>query len=129
MEGLWYCCQWFSKISAINIVATEFSTTLPYAYRLLGLQYDSCDSYFSNYGNPILSLAQNTDVCSYGSLGGNGFCIILTPQTIIQIQISVDHDIVNKGSGQLANINFNIMLKEIQLINHTIWICILTVMK
>jgi hypothetical protein len=41
-------------------------------------------------------MAQNTNVCSYGSLGGCGFCIILTPQTIRQIQISVDDDIVNK---------------------------------
>ncbi len=100
-----------AKISAINIVATGFSNTSPYTYRLLGLQYDSRDSYFSDYGNPILSMAQNTNVCSYGSLGGNSFCIILTPQTIKQIQISVDDDIVNKGSGQSASINFVIALE------------------
>ena len=100
-----------AKISAINIVATGFSNTSPYTYRLLGLQYDSRDSYFSDYGNPILSMAQNTNVCSYGSLGGNSFCIMLTPQTIRQIQISVDDDIVNKGSGQSASINFVIALE------------------
>ena len=100
-----------AKISAINIVATGFSNSSPYTYRLLGLQYNSRDSYFSDYGNPILSMAQNTNVCSYGSLGGNSFCIILTPQTIRQIQISVDDDIVNKGSGQSASINFVIALE------------------
>ena len=100
-----------AKLSAINIVATGFSNTSPYTYRILGLQYDSRDSYFSDYGAPILSMAQNTNVCSYGSLGGNSFCIILTPQTIRQIQISVDDDIVNKGSGQAAAINFVIALE------------------
>jgi hypothetical protein len=100
-----------AKLSAINIIAKGFSNTTPYTYRSLGLQYDSRDSYFSDYGNPILSMAQNTNVCSYGSLGGNSFCIILTPQTIRQIQISVDDDIVNKGSGQAATINFVIALE------------------
>lgn len=100
-----------AKLSAINIIATGFSNTSPYTYRILGLQYDSRDSYFSDYGAPILSMAQNTNVCSYGSLGGNSFAIILTPQTVKQIQISVDDDIVNKGSGQLASINFVIALE------------------
>jgi hypothetical protein len=100
-----------AKLSAINIIATGFTATTPYTYRILGLQYDSRDSFFSDYGAPILSMAQNTNVCSYGSLGGNSFAIILTPQTIRQIQISVDDDIVNKNSGQLAAINFVIALE------------------
>ena len=100
-----------AKLSAINIIATGFTSTTPYTYRILGLQYDSRDSYFSDYGAPILSMAQNVNVCSYGSLGGNSFAIILTPQTIRQIQISVDDDIVNKNSGQLASINFVIALE------------------
>ena len=100
-----------AKLSAINIIATGFTSTSPYTYRILGLQYDSRDSFFSDYGAPILSMAQNTNVCSYGSLGGNSFAIILTPQTIRQIQISVDDDIVNKGSGQLTAINFVIALE------------------
>jgi hypothetical protein len=56
-------------------------------------------------------MAQSTNICSYGSLGGNSFCIILTPQTIRQIQISVDDDIANKNTGQLATINFVIALE------------------
>ena len=99
------------RLSAINIVASNFNTTTIYTYRILGLQYTSRDTFFSDYGNPILSMAQNVNVCSYGSLGGNSFSIILTPQTINSISISVDDDITTKGSGQLANINFVIALE------------------
>ena len=56
-------------------------------------------------------MAQNTNVCSYGSLGGGEFCIILTPQTIQSITISVDDDITNKGSGQAYAINFVIAIE------------------
>ena len=56
-------------------------------------------------------MTQNTNVCSYGSLGGGKFCIILTPQTINSISISVDDDITNCGSGQLASINFVIAIE------------------
>jgi len=99
------------RLSAINIVASNFNTTTIYTYRILGLQYTSRDTFFSDYGQPILSMAQNVNVCSYGSLGGNSFSIILTPQTINSISISVDDDITTKGSGQLANINFVIALE------------------
>ena len=100
-----------AKLSAINIIATGFTSSTPYTYRILGVQYDSRDSFFSDYGNPILSMAQNTNVCSYGSLGGGEFCIILTPQTINSITISVDDDITKIGSGQLASINFVIAIE------------------
>ena len=99
------------KLSAINIVATGFTASTPYTYRIQGLQYDSRDSFFSDYGQPILSMAQNTNVCSYGSLGGGEFCIILTPQTINSITITVDDDITNRESGQLASINFVIAIE------------------
>ena len=95
----------------INIIATGFTSSTPYTYRILGLQYDSRDSFFSDYGQPILSMAQNTNVCSYGSLGGGEFCIILTPQTVNSITISVDDDITKIGSGQLASINFVIAIE------------------
>ena len=100
-----------AKISCINIIATGFATTTPYTYRLIGLQYDSRDSFFSDYGSPILSMAQNTNVCSYGSLGGETFAIILQPQQIRQIQISVDDDITKLNSGQAASISFVIALE------------------
>ena len=105
------CINDLGKLSAINIVATGFNTSTAYTYRILGLQYDSRDSFFSDYGQPILSMAQNLNVCSYGSLGGNNFCIILTPQTISSISISVDDDITVKGSGQASSINFVIALQ------------------
>ena len=61
-----------------------------------------------------MSIAQNTNVCSYGSLGGTDFCIILTPQTIKQITISVDDSIATKNSGQLASIAFIIALEIVE---------------
>ena len=100
-----------ARLSAINIIATNFNTSTPYTYRILGVQYDSRDSFFSDYGQPILSMAQNVNVCSYGSLGGDQFCIILTPQTINSITITVDDDITVKGSGQAASINFVIAIE------------------
>ena len=100
-----------ARLSAINIIATGFNTSTPYTYRILGVQYDSRDSFFSDYGQPILSMAQNVNVCSYGSLGGDQFCIILTPQTINSITITVDDDITTKGSGQAASINFVIAIE------------------
>ncbi len=100
-----------ARLSAINIISTNFNTTTPYTYRINGLQYDSRDSFFSDYGQPILSMAQNVNVCSYGSLGGNSFAIILTPQTINSITITADDDITTKGSGQNYNINFVIALQ------------------
>ena len=100
-----------ARLSAINIIATNFNVSTPYTYRILGVQYDSRDSFFSDYGQPILSMAQNVNVCSYGSLGGDQFCIILTPQTINSITITVDDDITVKGSGQSASINFVIAIE------------------
>ena len=47
----------------------------------------------------------------YGSLGGSNFCIILTPQTIRLIQISIDDDISTIDSEITRNINFVIALK------------------
>lgn len=102
----------------MNIIATGFTTSTPYTYRVNGLQYDSRDNFFSDYGQPIFSMAQNTNVCSYGSLGDSSFCIILTPQTIKQITISVDDSTTTKGSGQASSIAFVIAL-EIEEYNPT----------
>ncbi len=45
-------------------------------------------------------------MCLNSSLDGNSFKIILTPQTIRQIQISFDDGVVNKDSGQAVAISF-----------------------
>lgn len=103
-----------AKLSALNIVATGTSTTTPYTYRVSNLQIDSRNSYFSDYGSPILSVAQNTNITNIGSLGAGEYSIILTPQTIRQIIITVDDSITTKGSGQLGNINFVIALELIE---------------
>ena len=103
-----------ARLSALNIISTNFNTATPYTYRINNLQYDSRDSFFSDYGYPILSMAQNVNVCSYGSLGAGDFCIILTTQTIKQIVISVDDSITAKSSGQAAAINFVIALEIVE---------------
>ena len=49
---------------------------------------------------------------SIGSTGSNNYYIILSPQTIRQIQISVDDSILGKDTGVLlANSNFIIALE------------------
>lgn len=47
-------------------------------------------------------------------MGAGEYSIILTPQTIRQIIITVDDSITTKGSGQLGNINFVIALELIE---------------
>jgi len=100
------------KLSAINIIGTSVATT-PYIFRIMGLQYDSRSSYFSDYGNPILSMTQMSNTfTSIGSTGSNNYYIILSPQTIRQIQISVDDSITKKDVGVLvANSNFILALE------------------
>ncbi len=56
------------RLFAVNISASGYTATTPYTFRVLGLQYDSCNSFYSDYGNPILSMAQQTNMCSYSSI-------------------------------------------------------------
>ena len=100
-----------AKLSTVNIVASGTTATTPYTYRINGLRYDSRNSYFSDYGSPILSIAQTTNICSYGSLSNENFSIILQPQTIKEIQISVDDSLITQNAGQLATINFVIAIE------------------
>ena len=99
------------RLSAVNIVSTGYVATTPYTFRIIGLQYDSRDTFLSDYGNPILSIAQQTNMCSFGSVGSSNYNIILTPQTIKQIQIIVDDSITAKDTGILVAINFVIALE------------------
>ena len=100
-----------AKLSTVNIIATGHTQTTPYTFRIMNLQYDSRNSYFSDFGNPILSLAQGTNICNYGSLSGENFSIILPPQTIRQIEISVDDSITTQNSGVLVAVNFVIAIE------------------
>ena len=99
------------KLSVVNIIASGFTATTPYIFRIMGLQYDGRSSYFSDYGNPIIIMTQQTNICSYASVGNNNYNILLSPQTIRQIQISVDDSIITKDAGILATINFIIALE------------------
>jgi hypothetical protein len=56
------------RLFAVNILASGYTATTPYTFRVLGLQYDSRNSFYSDYGNPILSMAQQTNMCSYSSV-------------------------------------------------------------
>ena len=40
------CINDLARLSAVNIIATGFTSTTPYTYRIQGLQYDSRDSFF-----------------------------------------------------------------------------------
>ena len=100
-----------AKLSVLNIVASGTTATTPYTFRIMGLQYDSRNSFFSDYGSPILTVAQTTNICSYGSLSSETFAVILQPQTVRQIQISVDDSIIAQYAGILATINFVIAIE------------------
>ena len=99
------------KLSTVNVIASGYIATTPYTFRITGLQYDSRSNYFSDYGNPIITMTQQTNICSYASVGNNNYNILLSPQTIRQIQISVDDSIITKDGGILATINFMIALE------------------
>ena len=95
-----------AKLSAVNIIATGFTASTLYTYRILGLQYDSRDSFF------LFFQWLKIQMCVLeGVLEGGEFCIILTPQTTQSITISVDDDITNKGSGQAYAINLVIAIE------------------
>jgi hypothetical protein len=100
------------KLSVINIIGPAVAAT-PYIFRIMGIQYDSRSCYFSDFGYPILSMTQGSNsFTSIGSTGSNNYYIILSPQTIRQIQISVDDSILGKDTGVLlANSNFIIALE------------------
>jgi hypothetical protein len=99
------------KLSVVNINATGYTATTPYTFRIIGLQYDSRNSFFSDYGNPIISIAQQTNLCTIGSIGNIIYNVTLSPQTIRMIQISVDDSITAKDTGVLVAINFVIALE------------------
>ena len=99
------------RLAAVNIVASGYTATTPYTFRVLGLQYDSRNSFYSDYGNPILSIAQQTNMCSFGSVGSSNYNITLSPQTIRQIQISVDDSLTAKDTGVLVAVNFVIAIE------------------
>ena len=99
------------RLAAVNIVSTGYTATTPYTFRINGLQYDSRNSFYSDYGNPILSIAQQTNMCSFGSVGSSNYNITLSPQTIRQIQISVDDSLTAKDTGVLVAVNFVIAIE------------------
>jgi hypothetical protein len=50
-------------------------------------------------------------MCSFGSVGSNNYNITLSPQTIRQIQISVDDSIATKDTGVVSTLTFVIALE------------------
>ena len=99
------------KLSVVNIIASGYTATTPYTFRVVGLQFDSRNSFFSDYGNPIISISQQTNICNIGSVGSSNYSITLSPQTIRFIQISVDDSITSKDVGILVAINFVLALE------------------
>ena len=99
------------KLAVVNLVASGFTATTPYTFRINGIQYDSRNCFYSDFGNPIICMAQQTNMAGFGSLSENKCSIILSPQTIRQIQINVDDSLTTKDAGILATINFVIELE------------------
>ena len=99
------------KLSVVNINSTGYTAATPYTFRIVGLQYDSRNSFFSDYGNPIISIAQQTNLCTLGSIGNTIYNITLSPQTIRQIQVSIDDSITAKDTGIIATLNFILAIK------------------
>ena len=56
-------------------------------------------------------MTQQTNICSFGSVGSNNYSITLSPQTIRFIQISVDDSITNKDVGIASTLNFVLALE------------------
>jgi hypothetical protein len=96
------------------MIGTGFTAATPYIFRVLGLQYDSRNSFLSDYGNPIITMAQQTTMTSVGTVGSSDYNITLSPQTIRQIQISVDDSITARDTGIVATMNFIIAIKIIE---------------
>jgi hypothetical protein len=99
------------RLSVVNINASGYTAATPYTFRVINLQYDSKNSFFSDYGNPILSIAQQTNMSSYGNFSSNSYKIVLTPQALRQIQICVDDSITAKEAGTAAAVNFVIAIE------------------
>ena len=76
----------------------------------MGLRIDSRNCYYSDYGDPIISMVQNTNIANNDGLGGESI-VVLSPQTIRQIQISVNDSLTTLNNGISPNINFIIALK------------------
>jgi len=98
------------RISAINLVATGFSTSTPYTFRIKELQTDSRNSFYSDYGDPIISMVRNTNIANNDALGGESV-IVLSSQTIRQIQLTVSDSLTTLNNGISSSINFIIALK------------------
>ena len=99
------------RLSVVNIMGNSTAST-PYIFRIIGLQYDSKNCFFSDYGNPIISMSQQTNsFSSYGSTGENKYSLVLSPQTIRIIQISVDDSLTTKDVGIVSTINFIIAIE------------------
>jgi hypothetical protein len=99
------------KFSVVNLIATGYTATTPYTFRINNILYDSRNCYYSDYGSPIICMAQQTNMINYGSVSENKCSLTLSPQTIRQISINVDDSITAKDVGILAAINFVIEIE------------------
>jgi hypothetical protein len=100
------------KISTVNIIGNNFSSTTPYIVRIKNILYDSRDTFLSDYGTPILNMIQTTSVCAgQGSVSENNYSVLLPSQIINKITLVIDDDITSMNSGISSAINFVIALK------------------
>ena len=68
------------KISVINLVASGFTTTTPYTFRIMGFQVDSRNSFYSDYGDPIITMVQNTNIANNNAINSEySVVLVLKP--------------------------------------------------
>ena len=76
----------------------------------MGLQVDSRNSFYSDYSDPIITMVQNTNIANNDALNSESV-IVLSSQTIRQIQLSVSDSSTTLNNGIVATLNFMIALK------------------
>lgn len=99
------------KLSVVHLLGTGATATTPYTFRIRDLFYDNTNTYMSDYGDPIIMLTQQTNVACYGSVGNTIYNVVLSPQVIRRILITVDDSFSTKGAGVLNAFNFIIVLE------------------
>ena len=105
------------KLAVVNCVGSESVSSSPYIFRIKNIQYDSRNTYMSDYGDPIISMARfNGALSSVNSSGTTEYHLILSPQVIKEIKISLDDNIF-KNVGVPATIQFilGIEIEEIDV--------------
>jgi len=84
--------------------------TYNYTWRIPDVVINSRNSFYSDYGDPIIAMVQNTSIANNDGLS-NDNAVVLSPQTIRQIELSVSDSLTAMNNGVSSSFNFVIALK------------------